>query len=202
MLMKFKEQEFNIWKKDNRYFMSKDDLAQAIDYCDKATFSYFLEKNNYLLSPEFSVLMTVDNLEGGVIKKREKRFFTEQGVYEVSLLANTQKAKEFRKFARHLITSFRKGEIQVTPNIAVARFDILDRKLDEMVEVIKGVETIVTESEEAEKSFREAIERVDDKIREISIIKDDVKTLIKLYEQTRQVVNEHDNLIKKLMKGK
>lgn len=43
-------------------------------------------------------------------KQYDTRIFTEDGIYEVTMLAKTEKAKEFRAFVRKLIKSIRKGE--------------------------------------------------------------------------------------------
>ena len=52
-------------------------------------------------------------------KQYDTRIFTEDGIYEVTMLAKTEKAKEFRAFVRKLIKSIRKGETVVIDSKAL-----------------------------------------------------------------------------------
>ena len=199
MLMKFENEEYKLEKRGDQIYMSLEDLSVAIGYAQGVNLKRFLESNSYLLTPEFSVLLVVDNLEGGVVKRREKRFFNEQGIYEVSLLANTKKAKEFRRFARHLLTSYRKGEIQPLKSAGVMvverKIEVLESKIDEMIEVVKNTESIVESSEIAEESFRNAIARVDLKLEKLEALERNFEFMKELYEKMRCIINEHDNRI-------
>lgn len=197
-LVRFENNEYELYQEGHKIMMSMEELAKAIDYSELRAFKTFLSENDYLLSPEFSLLLTVDNLEGGIIKKRQKRFFTEQGIYEVSLLANTKKAKEFRKFARTLITKYRKGEIKISDSVSQMKLEVLENKLDEMIEVVKNTEKIVSDSEEAETSFKEAIKRVEEKLNKLDTIEQDVKLLKELYNKAVEVVNEHEGRLLEL----
>lgn len=192
-LVKFEQDKYKLFKQDNQILMSLEELGKAIDYSTRAQFEKFLLNNSHLLEHEFSFLMKVDNLENGIIKKREKRFFTEQGIYEVSLLANTEKAKSFRKFARGLITAYRKGNL-VSKEIP-RDFEFLNTKIDKMLAIVEGTNEIVKNSEEAEASYLEGIEALNLKLEALERVEGKVDTLVKLYDKVVKVVNDHEKRI-------
>lgn len=192
-LVKFEQDKYELFKQDNQILMSLVELAKAIDYENKQNFSTFLQGNPHLLEPEFSFLMKVDNLENGIIKKREKRFFTEQGIYEVSLLANTEKAKSFRKFARGLITAYRKGNL--VPANKNQDFEFLNTKIDKVLAIVEGTNEIVKSSEEAEASYLEGIEALNLKLEALERVEGKVDVLVKLYDKVVKVVNDHEKRI-------
>ena len=105
-IVQFEEQNIQLYSQDNEILMTMEELAEAIGFADSSKFRNFLADNPELYNEEFSFLRKVKNLEGGIVKNREKRFFNEQGIYEAALLARTEKAKKFRKFARLLISNF------------------------------------------------------------------------------------------------
>lgn len=192
-LVKFEQDKYQLFKQDNQILMTLEELGKAVDYVNKVAFENFLLNNKYLMESEFSFLMKVDNLENGIIKKREKRFFTEQGIYEVSLLANTEKAKSFRKFARGLITAYRKGNL-VSAN-KNQDFEFLNTKIDKVLAIVEGTNEIVKSSEEAEASYLEGIESLNLKLESLERVEGKVDTLVKLYDKVVKVVNDHEKRI-------
>lgn len=192
-LVKFEQDNYELFKQDNQIVMSLAELAKAIGYEYQQNFSIFLQNNPHLLEPEFSFLMKVDNLENGIIKKREKRFFTEQGIYEVSLLANTEKAKSFRKFARGLITAYRKGNL--VPANKNQDFEFLNTKIDKMIAIVEKTQGIVTDASEAEQSFKEGLELIQTKLEKLDKIEKKLEVLVELYDKVAKIVNKHEEHI-------
>ena len=102
-IVQFEEQNIQLYSQNDELLMTKEELARAIGFNTETSFRNFLADNPELYNEEFSFLRKVKNLEGGIVKNREKRFFNEQGIYEAALLARTEKAKKFRKFASCLL---------------------------------------------------------------------------------------------------
>lgn len=136
-IVQFEEQNIQLYSQDNEILMTMEELAEAIGFTTDTGFKNFISNTTELLTEEFSFLRKVKNLEGGVVKNREKRFFNEQGIYEAALLARTEKAKKFRKFARVLITKFHRKEMFLaTPEVTNVKVKIMDEKLDKIEAIL------------------------------------------------------------------
>ncbi|WP_427043180.1 hypothetical protein HUW86_09660 [Fusobacterium sp. SB021] len=165
-IVQFEEQNIQLYSQNNELLMTMEELAEAVGFASNNKFKDFLTRNPELYNEEFSFLRKVKNLEGGVIKNREKRFFNEQGIYEAALLARTEKAKKFRKFARILITKFhRKETFLLSPEVANAKVKILDEKLDKIEEIlIDRQETFKKMEEDSEKEIT-LLEKLEEKMK-------------------------------------
>lgn len=153
-IVKFEDIELQISiNKDYELEMDMEELAKALDFEVKDSFKNILIRHPELKDREFSYLKKVLNNEGGILKKREKRIFTQEGIYEVALLANTERAKKFRKFARHLITKFRRNELVINQNFSIDN----SKKLDEIKEIIisndNELQKILNFIDEAKENF-------------------------------------------------
>ena len=179
-IVQFEEQNIQLYSQNDELLMTKEELARAIGFNTETSFRNFLADNPELYNEEFSFLRKVKNLEGGIVKNREKRFFNEQGIYEAALLARTEKAKKFRKFARVLITKFhRKETFLLSPEVANAKVKILDEKLDKIEEIlIDRQETFKKMEEDSEKEIT-LLEKLEEKMK----ILDGVDTRMKAIEE-------------------
>lgn len=96
-------------------FMTSKQLGQALEYSDpQKGIDNILSRNNYLKKDEFSDTL---NLRGPDSKNYNTRIFTEDGIYEVTMLAGTDKAKEFRRWFRKVLKGLRKGQIRLSPSL-------------------------------------------------------------------------------------
>lgn len=179
-IVQFEEQNIQLYSQNNELLMTMEELAEAVGFASNNKFKDFLTRNPELYNEEFSFLRKVKNLEGGIVKNREKRFFNEQGIYEAALLARTEKAKKFRKFARVLITKFhRKETFLLSPEVANAKVKILDEKLDKIEEIlIDRQETFKKMEEDSEKEIT-LLEKLEEKMK----ILDGVDTRMKAIEE-------------------
>ena len=179
-IVQFEEQNIQLYSQNDELLMTMEELAKAIGFADSQVFRNFINLNPELYNEEFSFLRKVKNLEGGIVKNREKRFFNEQGIYEAALLARTEKAKKFRKFARVLITKFhRKETFLLSPEVANAKVKILDEKLDKIEEIlIDRQETFKKMEEDSEKEIT-LLEKLEEKMK----ILDGVDTRMKAIEE-------------------
>ena len=85
-IVQFEEQNIQLYSQDNEILITMEELTEAIGFVNERGLKKLLDRNPELLTEEFSFLRKVKNLEGGVVKNREKRFFNEQGIYEAALL--------------------------------------------------------------------------------------------------------------------
>ena len=121
----------DFWRSEDTdsYFMTLAQLAQALGYASKSGIEKVLARNEYLKTSDFSTVIKM--MTGGTDKtgvpqtEQETRVFTEDGIMEVSMLAKTQIARDFRAKVRKILKELRKGTIkafkQVDPAIIEAR---------------------------------------------------------------------------------
>lgn len=174
-IVKFEDTELQISiNKDYEIEMDMEELSKAIGFKDNGALKMIITRNPSLQDREFSYLKKGLNEEGGILKKREKRIFTQDGIYEVALLANTERAKKFRKFARHLITKFRRNEITITAGVS----DSINEKLDKMIGVVKSRDEEITEMLEYLEGAKDKLDKIDEIEKDIKDVKQKIDELI------------------------
>lgn len=177
-IVQFEEQNIQLYSQDNEILMSKEELAKAIGFNTETSFRNFLADNPELYNEEFSFLRKVKNLEGGVVKNREKRFFNEQGIYEAALLARTEKAKKFRKFARVLITKFHRKEMFLaTPEVTSAKVKIMDEKLDKIEAILIERQEVFEKMEDDSEKEIKLLEKLEEKIKALDKVEERLKAI-------------------------
>ncbi len=111
---KFGEVECDIYSNEKDMFMTMRQLSECLGYKEKDGIKKIVKRNEYLKNREFSQVVAITFGEGGQNDTtQETRVFTEDGIYEVTMLAKTEKAREFRSFIRKLLKSLRKGETKL-----------------------------------------------------------------------------------------
>lgn len=179
-LITYNGMQLGVTIKNNEIEIEMDVLAKAIGYADESSIRQIITRNPELKNKEFSYLKKVDSIENGVVKKREKRLFTEDGLYEVTMLANTENAKKFRRFVRELMKKYRKNELILrTPTLLPAQ----QAQLDEMVRLIKARDGEIGDLLDSFEAFQTYLT-------DIEVIKDDVKLLIDLHDKLVKEVKE------------
>ena len=179
-LITYNGMQLGVTIKNNEIEIEMDVLAKAIGYADESSIRQIITRNPELKNKEFSYLRKVDSIENGVVKKREKRLFTEDGLYEVTMLANTENAKKFRRFVRELMKKYRKNELILrTPTLLPAQ----QAQLDEMVRLIKARDGEIGDLLDSFEAFQTYLT-------DIEVIKDDVKLLIELHDKLVKEVKE------------
>lgn len=189
-IVQFEEQNIQLYSQKGELLMTMEELAEAVGFANITKFKDFLTRNPELCNEEFSFLKKVKNIEAGVVKNREKRFFTEQGIYEAALLARTEKAKKFRKFARFLITKFHKKElVPVNSETALARIEEFDNKLDKIERILLDrQETFSKINEDAEKEIT-LLEKLEVKLRTLDTVDERIKSVERKIEEIVDCVN-------------
>ena len=179
-LITYNGMQLGVAIKNNEIEIEMGELAKAIGYADSKGIITLLDRNPELKNKEISYLKKVDSIENGVVKKREKRLFTEDGLYEVTMLANTENAKKFRRFVRELMKKYRKNELILrTPTLLPAQ----QAQLDEMVRLIKARDGEIGDLLDSFEAFQTYLT-------DIEVIKGDVKLLIELHDKLVKEVKE------------
>ncbi len=189
-IVKFEEQDIQLYSQNNELLMTMEELAEAIGFSEAKAFRNFLANNSELLTEEFSFLRKVKNLEGGIVKNREKRFFNEQGIYEAALLARTEKAKKFRKFARVLITKYHRREmLPVSSEALITKIKITDEKLDKIERIlVDRQETFKKMNEDSEKEIT-LLEKLEQKIQILDSVDERLKAMEEKIGEIIECVN-------------
>ena len=189
-IVKFEEQDIQLYSQNNELLMTMEELAEAIGFSEAKAFRNFLSNNSELLTEEFSFLRKVKNLEGGIVKNREKRFFNEQGIYEAALLARTEKAKKFRKFARVLITKYHRREmLPVSSEALITKIKITDEKLDKIERIlVDRQETFKKMNEDSEKEIT-LLEKLEQKIQILDSVDERLKAMEEKIGEIIECVN-------------
>jgi prophage antirepressor-like protein len=108
---------------NDNYYMTAKQLGMALEYADpQKGVDNMISRNPYLKTNEFSVSL---KMRGTDNKEYETRVFTEDGIYEVTMLAKTPRAREFRAKVRQILKELRKGTIKavkpIDPRVIEAR---------------------------------------------------------------------------------
>ena len=177
-LIEFNGTQIKVLIKNNSIEMEMEELAKAIGFSDVTVLKNLITKNPELKNDEFSSLKKVDSIENGIKKKREKRVFTEDGLYEVSMLANTEISKKFRRRIREIMKQLRSGNLILqTPGIQKQQL-----QLDEMIDLIKS-------RDEEIKDFLEMFEQVKNSLKDIKLIKTNIEIIIKAQDEMGEAIN-------------
>ena len=177
-LIEFNGTQVKVLIKNNRIEIEMNELAKAIGYADVIGIKKLIDSNPELKNKEFSYLKKVDSIENGIIKKREKRVFTEDGLYEVSMLANTEISKKFRRRIREIMKQLRTGNLILqTPGIQKQQL-----QLDEMIDLIKS-------RDEEIKSFLEMFEQIRNSVEDIKLMKTNMDIIIKSQDEMAEAIN-------------
>lgn len=105
--------ECDFYSRGNEVYMTSEQLSECLGYADRRGVDKLLERNEYLKQADFSNTDSLTVVEGGREVSRERRIFTEDGIYEVTMLSKTEKAKEFRTWVRGILKSLRSGKAKL-----------------------------------------------------------------------------------------
>lgn len=106
----FNDIKCDIYSKDNEVYMTSTQLGEALGYKNpRQSISNLVNRFAYLKEKEFSGVTKMMTPSG----EQEIRIFTEDGIYEVTMLSRTETGKKFRKVVRGIIKSLRKGENKI-----------------------------------------------------------------------------------------
>lgn len=110
-------QEIAYIEKDGQILFSAEEIGKQLGYAEPAkSVNKLFQRNSFeLLS--YSVDVKLTSTDG---KAYNKRHFTEEGVYILSMLANTEQARDFRRRVAELLKTLRQAKIKEIENKAYA----------------------------------------------------------------------------------
>lgn len=173
----FEKEKINFFLDVNEVVMDMEQLRKATGYLDETNIKRMIKEHPELLEKEYSYKKKVPNLEGGVTKMREKRFFTESGIYEVTFLASTPRAREFRRFASTILKSVRKGEMM--PKLPADRWNLMEEKFNNITSLFEERQEKLENLDESAEKIISLLERLEEKFRRFENLEADVKDLKK-----------------------
>jgi prophage antirepressor-like protein len=89
-------------------FMTSDQLGRALGYSNpRQAISNLVNRNPYLENEDYSSVLELSTEKG----MRPTRLFNEDGIYEVTFIAKTYIAINFRRWVTNIIKEIRKGNI-------------------------------------------------------------------------------------------
>lgn len=174
----FKKEKVDFFLDIDEVVMDIEQLRKVTGYSSGRKIKELFETHPELLEKEYSYKKKVPNLEGGVTKMREKRFFTESGIYEVSFLASTPRAREFRRFASTILKSVRKGEM--IPKLPADRWSLMEKKFDGIISTFEDRQDLLENLEGNTGKVVNLLEELKGKLTDFDNLKEDVKALKKV----------------------
>lgn len=186
-LVIFENTELQVMTNNNNEIeMDMDELIKALGFENKKTIEKLVENNPELRNKEYSYLKKVLNNEGGILKKREKRVFNQDGIFEVAYLANTERAKQFRRFiknfSKEMITKFKNNQIALNSGLPALPMRI-EPKIDKMLE-------LVTQRDDEIENIFEFFEKAKAYFEMIAPMQEDIKLIKSKVDEIVGAVNE------------
>lgn len=186
-LVVFENTELQVMVNNNHEIeMDMAELSKALGFSDIRAFKTFLSNNSELQNIEYSSVKKVLNNEGGVLKKRDKRVFNQDGIFEAAYLANTQRAKEFRRFikafSKEMITRIKNNQIALNQGVPALQTKI-EPKIDQMLE-------LVTQRDDEIANIFEFFEKAKEYFEMIGVIQKDIKLIKSKMDEIVDAVNE------------
>lgn len=105
----FGEVKADIYSMNEDVFMTIDQLARCLEYANgRKGIENLLERNEYLKDSVYSTTLELRGVEGNREVVRNRRLFTESGIYEVTFLSSQPKAREFRTWVTSVLKEIRR----------------------------------------------------------------------------------------------
>ena len=186
-LVVFENTELQVMTNNNNEIeMDMDELAKALDFKEKEYLKKLIARNPELQSPEYSSIKKVLSNEGGILKKREKRVFNQDGIFEIAYLANTERAKQFRRFiknfSKEMITKLKTNQIALNQGVPALSMRI-EPKIDQMLE-------LVTQRDNEIENIFEFFEKAKAYFEMIGVMQKDIKLIKSKVDEIVGAVNE------------
>lgn len=111
LTQEFQGISIDFYRNQDEFLFTMEQVSQLAGYDNLVSFKNMIASHPELRERRASFLMKSEALEGGVLKNRERRFFTEEGLWEVLMVSGTPKGIEVRRFIAGVLRKLRKGEL-------------------------------------------------------------------------------------------
>lgn len=192
---RFGSVECNFYRNSqDEIFMTAEQLGEALEYSHpRISIGNMVSRYPYLRTDEFSAVINMITPQGS---SQDTRVFTEDGVYEVTMLSNQPKARDFRKFVRAVIKKLRTSGMVV--------MDDLPQELRVLIEMNQRLQVIEDKQKQQSKNIEQLnyIVSVDDHTTLRQQFNDSVKalayklqqTIPETYKQVYKIINHNHHI--------
>ncbi|WP_407384983.1 Bro-N domain-containing protein [Ruminococcus sp.] len=121
---KFGDVQADIYKSGDEPYMTAEQLGSCLGYSHpRENVNKLVQRNPYLKGKGFSSEVKMTSESGA----KKTRVFNEDGIYEVTMLAKTARAQEFRAWVRKLLKSLRRGDTKLVSMTEYQRLNMQTR---------------------------------------------------------------------------
>ncbi|OPX85596.1 MAG: hypothetical protein A4E53_03393 [Pelotomaculum sp. PtaB.Bin104] len=163
---RFGELECDFYKKDDEYYMTREQIGRALDYSDPAIAIYKIHERNKDRLDKFSVLTKLVSTDGKIY---EVYLYSRKGVYEICRWSRQPKADAFFDWVYDVLEKLAKGELlkpqykneRIQAAMEVFRAtDVNSLKTTDRAEMFRMVKTALKQSIRSVEEIPTAIEKL------------------------------------------
>ena len=114
------EVQADIYSNGNEMYMTAAQLCNCLNE-PRSTFDNRISRNPHLKTDEFSVSLKMRGTDG---KMYSTRIFNEDGIYEITMLSESDIGAKFRSWIRKVLKSLRSGQATLIPTAELERIKI------------------------------------------------------------------------------
>lgn len=160
-LQKVREEKFNnincdfFKSNDGEIYMTINQLAEVLGYSNASSIRSIMNRNEYLYDKEFSTSCKLQQVEGNRVVTRDRIVFTEDGIYEVTMLSSQPLAREFRRFVRQIVKELRQtGSVTLNQNV-VNPLDVLELMVQSLREQERQIQQVQLIQDKQQKNINQ-----------------------------------------------
>ena len=135
----------DFWKKDNEYYMTRDQIGTALGYSNPRIAIANIHNRNADRFSKFSGVIKLSTPDGGA---QDTTVYSSKGIYEICRFSRQPKADAFMDWVWDVIDNLRTGELQLSsgnvtmsPALIESKIqNILDEKFSSIEDMFKAYE--------------------------------------------------------------
>lgn len=140
----------DIYSNGEDMFMTANQLGECLGYANpRESINKLVSRNEYLRAEEFSSEVVLTSEAG----ERQTRVFTEDGIYEVTMLSRASMAKIFRSWVRKVLKSLRVGV--ATQHMTQA--EIIAKQANLLVDMEQRINSVAESTEKVNDRLSDAL---------------------------------------------
>ena len=107
--------QLNFIEKDGQFYLSAEEIGRSLGYELPTQAIHKIFRKNYSELNEYSIEAKLASIDGSM---RNTRIFSEDGLYIISMLSRTAKARTFRKKVAETLKQIRQNQLSLTQELA------------------------------------------------------------------------------------